>query len=88
LARSLLNGREEVKLFPPKAYITGAIMTDVYLTIKQAAAYLHLSVSFLRKQKRLSTGPKVMRFGSRLYYRKADLDAWAESTELLSAFYC
>lgn len=41
---------------------------------KVAAKYLDLSVSFLRKSRRLGTGPAYLRFGRAIRYRFCDLD--------------
>jgi hypothetical protein len=43
---------------------------------KAAAAYCGVSVSFLRKRRRLSWAPAYLRIGRRMVYRRADCDAF------------
>ena len=48
-----------------------------YLTNDEAADYLRLSPRTLEKQRVLGGGPKFRKFGRRVMYAVADLDAWA-----------
>jgi excisionase family DNA binding protein len=51
---------------------------EIFLTPKEAAAYLRVSKSYLDKLRVYGGGPKFLRFGKRkILYRKADLDFWA-----------
>lgn len=44
-----------------------------------AAEYLGVSHSFLEKRRVYGGGPKFVRIGRRVAYRKADLDEWIAS---------
>ena len=48
-----------------------------YLTNDEAADYLRLPPRTLEKQRVLGGGPKFRKFGRRVMYAVADLDAWA-----------
>jgi hypothetical protein len=48
-----------------------------YLTNDEAADYLRLSPRTLEKQRVIGSGPKFRKFGRRVMYAIADLDAWA-----------
>lgn len=48
-----------------------------YLTNDEAADYLRLSPRTLEKQRVLGGGPRFRKFGRRVMYAVADLDAWA-----------
>ena len=50
-----------------------------YLTNDEAADYLRLSPRTLEKQRVIGGGPKFRKFGRRVMYAVADLDAWAET---------
>jgi hypothetical protein len=50
-----------------------------YLTNDEAAAFLRLSPRTLEKQRVLGGGPRFRKFGRRVMYALADLEAWAES---------
>jgi hypothetical protein len=49
-----------------------------YMTNDEAAAYLRLSPRTLEKQRVLGGGPRFRKFGRRVMYAVADLDAWAD----------
>ncbi|PLP98007.1 DNA-binding protein [Cupriavidus pauculus] len=49
-----------------------------YLTNDEAADYLRLSPRTLEKQRVLGGGPRFRKFGRRVMYAMADLDAWAD----------
>jgi excisionase family DNA binding protein len=49
-----------------------------FLTPKQAAAYLRVSKSYLDKLRVYGGGPKFLRFGRKILYRRSDLDRWVE----------
>lgn len=51
---------------------------EIFLTPKEAAAYLRVSVSYINKLRVYGGGPKFLRLGKRkILYRKSDLDLWA-----------
>jgi len=52
--------------------------TQYYLNNTQAAAYLNLSPRTLEKQRVIGGGPWFRKFGRRVVYALADLDAWAD----------
>jgi len=49
-----------------------------YLTNDEAAHYLRLSPRTLEKQRVMGGGPRFRKFGRRVMYAVADLDAWAD----------
>lgn len=49
------------------------------LTGEQASKYLGISVSTLEKMRHEGRGPRFLRLGRRVQYRKADLDLYVES---------
>jgi hypothetical protein len=49
------------------------------LKINEAAEYLDRPIPTLRYWRLHGTGPKSFTLGGRVYYRKADLDAWVEA---------
>lgn len=51
---------------------------DLILTIDQAAAYLSIPKATLYtwRTRRVGYGPRAVKMGSCLRYRRADLDAW------------
>lgn len=49
-----------------------------YLTNGEAAEYLRLSPRTLEKQRVIGGGPRFRKFGRRVMYAVADLDAWAD----------
>ena len=46
------------------------------LNVREAAAYLGLSVSNLNKLRITGTGPRFLKLGSRVLYDCRDLEAW------------
>ena len=51
------------------------------LTQPQSAEFTGLSQRSLERHRRAGTGPKFVRLGRRVFYRRADLEAWvAECT--------
>ncbi|MBP0439092.1 helix-turn-helix transcriptional regulator [Tianweitania sediminis] len=46
------------------------------LRVKQAAAYVGLSKSYLDKARCYGTGPVYVKLGTTVIYRTEDLDAW------------
>jgi predicted DNA-binding transcriptional regulator AlpA len=49
------------------------------LNEKQVADYLSLSVASLRRWRLFRTGPKFVKIGSLVRYRRGDLDDWLKS---------
>jgi hypothetical protein len=52
-----------------------------YLSTKQAARYVGLTVDTLCRKRHRRQPPEYIHFGPRVYYRKADLDAFLSSRE-------
>jgi len=50
-----------------------------YLTNDEAAAFLRLSPRTLEKQRVIGGGPRFRKFGRRVMYAIADLEAWADA---------
>lgn len=55
---------------------TRAPLTPPALRIREAAAYMGVSVSAMRKWRELQTGPKAHLAGGILYYPIVELDRW------------
>lgn len=66
-------------LRPAAAAVTPTARPQRYLTNDEAADYLRLSPRTLEKQRVIGGGPKFRKFGRRVMYALADLDAWADS---------
>ena len=62
----------------PATPVLGAAPAARYLNNAEAAAYLRLSPRTLEKQRVLGGGPRFHKFGRRVLYAVADLDAWAD----------
>lgn len=62
---------------PSKDQSTSA-QTEEFLSPKQAASYLRVSKSYLDKLRVYGGGPKFLRFGRKILYRKFELNGWAE----------
>lgn len=60
------------------AAVTTPPQPQRYLTNDEAAGYLRLSPRTLEKQRVIGNGPKFRKFGRRVMYAVADLDAWAD----------
>lgn len=50
-----------------------------YLTNTEAADFLRLSPRTLEKQRVIGGGPRFRKFGRRVMYAVADLEAWADA---------
>ena len=50
-----------------------------YLTNDEAAVHLRLSPRTLEKQRVIGGGPRFRKFGRRVMYAVADLNAWADA---------
>ena len=62
---------------PHPAAVSPAPANPEFLTTDEAGAFLRLSPRTLEKQRVLGGGPKFRKFGRRVMYAVADLDAWA-----------
>ena len=62
---------------PPPPPIPSDEKGELFLTPKQAAAYLRVSKSYLDKLRVYGGSPKFLRFGRKILYRKTELDLWA-----------
>jgi predicted DNA-binding transcriptional regulator AlpA len=49
------------------------------LNEKQVADYLNMSTAILHKWRRLQMGPKFLRIGRLVRYRRSDLERWLDS---------
>lgn len=65
-------------LRPVPAPVTTLAQPPRYLTNDEAAGYLRLSPRTLEKQRVIGGGPTFRKFGRRVMYAVADLDAWAD----------
>jgi excisionase family DNA binding protein len=59
-------------------------MSDNYMTAEEAAQYLKTSTSTLAKRRVAGTGPRFVRIGRMVRYRRADLDLWIGTTVVSS----
>lgn len=66
-------------LRPAAAAVAAPVQPQRYLTNDEAAEYLRLSPRTLEKQRVIGGGPKFRKFGRRVMYAVADLDAWPTS---------
>lgn len=55
-----------------------------YLKVEEAAEYLRLSAATLNKWRLTGDGPPFCRLGRAIAYRRADVDAWAQSRRVTS----
>jgi excisionase family DNA binding protein len=51
---------------------------EEFLTPKQAATFLRVSKSYLDKLRVDGGGPRFLRFGRKILYRRSELNVWAE----------
>ncbi len=58
--------------------LEGAGAGNVYLTQAEAARYLRLSPRTMERHRVAGTGPRFVKAGRRVLYRRDELDAWAE----------
>lgn len=57
-----------------------------YLTNNEAAAFLRLSPRTLEKQRVIGGGPRFHKFGRRVMYALAELEAWASERSFETTF--
>jgi excisionase family DNA binding protein len=58
--------------------------TEEFFSPKQAAGYLRVSKSYLDKLRVYGGGPRFLRFGRKILYRKSELNVWAEQRSFSS----
>jgi hypothetical protein len=63
---------------PPVAPVSPPTQ-PVFLNNEQAARYLNLSPRTLEKHRVIGGGPRFRKFGRRVVYAFADLEAWANA---------
>lgn len=63
---------------PAAAVAATSAQPQRYLNNQEAATYLRLSPRTLEKQRVIGGGPRFRKFGRRVMYAVADLDAWAD----------
>lgn len=78
-------------LRPPLAPAASPVPTSSappvrYLTNDEAAAFLRLSPRTLEKQRVIGGGPRFHKFGRRVMYAVADLEAWADARSFEATF--
>lgn len=56
----------------------------LFLTQAEAADLLRMSPRTLERHRLAGTGPKFIKAGRRVLYRRADLEAWAEANTFSS----
>jgi excisionase family DNA binding protein len=57
------------------------MVSETYLTPREAAEYLRTSVSTLSKRRIYNDAPKFCRIGTAIRYRRADLDEFMALTQ-------
>jgi excisionase family DNA binding protein len=57
---------------------------EIYLTPREAAAYLKTSTSTLAKRRLTGDSPRYSRIGTAIRYRKTDLDQWMADSRIRS----
>ena len=53
---------------------------DEFLTIRELAVYLRVSVKTLYRWRHVGSGPPAHVFGGQLRYRRTDLELWLEQS--------
>ena len=62
---------------PAQHASSGADLPSRKLSVKEAAAFLGLSVSTMNKMRLSGTGPRYLKLGRRVLYDIRDLEDWA-----------
>ena len=57
--------------------------TSEYLRVEQAAAYVGMSAASLYCYRSRRVGPRSLKVGGRVLYRRADLDEWIERSAVV-----
>ena len=58
--------------------------TETYLTQDEAAELLRISPRTLERHRVAGTGPRFVKAGRRVLYRRSDLDAWTDANTFAS----
>ena len=64
---------------PPKANPPSLPRQPDILNEKQVAAYLNMSVSAVRRWRLFRKGPKFVKIGSAVRYKRGDIETWMDS---------
>jgi excisionase family DNA binding protein len=67
-----------------KAAMPAHTARDPLMTVKEAAAYLRVSKSYLDKARLTGEGPAYSRAGCKILYRKSVVDAWLQQRQFAS----
>jgi predicted DNA-binding transcriptional regulator AlpA len=59
-------------------------LSEMYLTQKEVAAHLRLSERTLERYRVSGTGPRFIRLGRRIVYRRGDIEEWASAHTVTS----
>lgn len=70
----------------PTATLPADKLPRRYLTNDEAAAFLRLSPRTLEKLRVIGGGPRFRKFGRRVMYAVADLEAWADARSFEATF--
>ncbi|HVJ39087.1 MAG TPA: helix-turn-helix domain-containing protein [Stenotrophomonas sp.] len=62
-----------------------AILVRDRMSVPKAAAYLGIAKGTLDKMRASGRGPRFIRLGSRVFYRKGDLDAYLQANVVETA---
>jgi excisionase family DNA binding protein len=54
------------------------------MTTEEAAEYTRLSTETLRYFRQRDEGPRFAKLGRRVFYRRQDVDAWIESSVVMT----
>jgi predicted DNA-binding transcriptional regulator AlpA len=61
----------------PSADLGRDYLGEAYLTQKEVAAHLRLSERTLERHRVCGTGPRFVKLGRRIVYRRRDVEDWA-----------
>lgn len=70
----------------PRSHGASAHDHPTYLNNAEAAVFLRLSPRTLEKQRVIGGGPRFRKFGRRVMYALADLQAWADARSYETTF--
>lgn len=59
--------------------------TDYYVTVQELADEWRMSIEGLYRWRTLDRGPKSIRRGKRILYRRSDIDAWVSQQDAATA---
>lgn len=55
------------------------------MTLREASIYLHIPENSLRWYRTTGDGPRSYKLGGKVFYDRADCDAWVESQKAATA---